>query len=142
MRKLIALALAGAMVASLGASPAIAKKKKKTVTEEWTAQALPNPGNTGSASECGVEMVHFTTHDFSTPGAGQLDVRMNNFQADWDLYVTDGEGNELGSSTGFVEATEERVVIPLPKGQDIVILACNYAGGPTASLQLTYTYKG
>lgn len=138
MRKVVTMVLVLGLFAAF-ATPASAGKKK--VEEEWTATApIPNPAQT-AAPGCGVEAVNFSTHPFTTPAKGILDVSMDQFQGDWDLYVKDADGNILGQSAGFIEATVERVVIPLGAKEDIIIETCNYAGGPTAHGFLTYTYK-
>ncbi len=139
MRKLLATLIAVGLVIGMVSAPATAakKKKKKTVTEEWTAAGIP------AADACyaeAVEGVHKTTHVFTTPGKGVLDVQMTGFQADWDLYLLDDAGNQLGSSTGFVEATTERIIYAAPKGAELSIVACNYLGGPAAELSLSFTY--
>ncbi len=139
MRKVIILILVMGLVAAF-AAPAAAKKKK--VEEEWTATApVPGPAAQVDNTNCGIENASFVSHPFTTPGKGVLDVSMDQFVGDWDLYVRDADGNTIGSSAGFVEATVERVVIPLDAKQDITIQSCNFVGGPTAHLLLTYTYK-
>ncbi len=139
MRKALVLITAMGLLAALVA-PAAAKKK--TVEEEWTATApVPGPAAQVDPSTCGIENASFVSHPFTTPGKGVLDVSMDQFVGDWDLYVKDADGNTIGSSSGFVEATVERVVIPLGAKEDIAIESCNFAGGPTAHLLLKYTYK-
>src|SRR5918992_148496 len=101
MRKAVILIMAMGLVAALVA-PAAAQKKK-TVEEEWTATApVPGPAAQVDPSTCGIENASFVSHPFSTPGKGVLDVSMDQFVGDWDLYVRDGDGNTIGSSTGFV----------------------------------------
>ncbi|HEX2239955.1 MAG TPA: hypothetical protein VHJ82_02255 [Actinomycetota bacterium] len=140
MRKVVTLITAIGLLVALVA-PAAAQKKK-TVEEEWTATApVPGPAAQVDPSTCGVENASYVVHPFSTPGKGILDVTMDQFQGDWDLYVKDADGNVIGSSTGFVEATVERVVIPLGAKEDIQVHSCNFVGGPTAHLLLKYTYK-
>ena len=137
MRRFAASIVALGLVVGLIAPPAFAGKKKK-VTEEWTATGIP--GADACPAEA-VEGVHKTTHVFTTPGKGILDVSMTGFQADWDLYLLDADGNQLGASTGFVDATTERIIYAAPKGVDLNIEACNYIGSPVANLSLIYTYK-
>lgn len=145
MRKLVAIVSISALVLGLAAAPALAGKKKKTVTEEWQAVAAPGPfdptAGAGACPENAIEGVQRVTHVFTTPGNGSMDISMTNFQGDWDLYAVDSDGNTLGQSTGFVEATTERIILTLKKGQEIGIMACNFIGTPTADLSLTYTYK-
>lgn len=146
MRKLVAIVSISALVLGLATAPALAGKKKKTVTEDWSVMAVPGPFDPGTAFPEGclgmsVEGVHRVSHAFTTPGTGVLDASMTNFVGDWDLYVADADGNELGRSAGFVDVTTERVIVSAKKGQELSIVACNLYGGPTADLSLTYTYK-
>lgn len=143
MRKTLVLVLLGAFVLAGTAMPATAAKKKKVVTEEWQATAVPFPGaenHTDPATECGVQDVSYRIHSFTTPGRGTLEARISGFEGEWDLYVTDGEGTLLGSSVNFMAGPEEKVTLPLPAKKDIQIYACNFAGGPTAQGDLRYTY--
>lgn len=138
-RAFVALLVVGLVVAT-GASAAGAGQKKK-VTEEYSFNApVPNP-NTSGCHEMGVEDLQYQTAVFATPGKGVVDVLLENFQADWDLFVLDPGGNVLGASESDNSGgATERVVVPISKKQEITILACNWAGGPTATATLTYTY--
>ncbi len=138
MNRIVAVVAAAGIVASVLAAPAAAKKKP--VIEEWQVTAAPYPGaqdHTDPPTECGVEGVTYAIHDFTTPYRGQLDVQIE-FQGEWDLYVTDGDGNLLGSSVAFTNVTQERVVLPLGPKVDIQIYACNFLGAPTAAGRLEF----
>ncbi|HEX2239954.1 MAG TPA: hypothetical protein VHJ82_02250 [Actinomycetota bacterium] len=140
MRRTVVLLLVGGLLLGAGLTPASAKKKRK-VTEEYSFTApIPNPNPT-DCNVMGVEDLQYQTAAFSTPGKGVLDVVLENFQVDWDLFVMDADGNVIGSSTSDNSAAAtERVVLPIPGKQDLTILACNWSGGPTATATLTYTY--
>lgn len=144
MHRTTALLLAAMMLIGVGAPSATAEGKKKSVEEEWDVTALPFPGaddHSNPEEECGVEGVSYTIHTFTTPGRGSLDVRINEFQGEWDLYVSDADGNLLGSSVNFMAGSEERVTIPLAANVEVSIYACNFLGGPTAHGALKYVYR-
>lgn len=149
MRKALASILAAGLVFGMLAGPAVAGKKKK-ISKTFAAGPnipIPNadPGATfGHSCMAGEEGVHKTTVAFKTPGKGTLDVSIENFQGDWDLYVLDAAGNRIGTS----EASQlqdappvERIMVPLAAKKTYSIVACNFAGGPTADGKYTYTYK-
>jgi hypothetical protein len=144
MRKGLALLVLAALMVSIAALPATAAKKKKTVTEDWQVTAAPFPGaedHSDPATECGTQDVNYAIHTFKTPGRGRLETVISGYQGEWDLYVTDSNGNVLGSGVQFMTGTEERVKVTLPAGTEVNIYACNFAGGPTATGTLKYVYK-
>lgn len=140
MRKTIAVMIAAGVVAAAVVAPAYAAKKK-TVTEEWTAtNPVPFPGQDAGCT--GQETLSKTSHPFTAPGTGTLDVSMDNFVGDWDLYVYDTDGNILGASEGDTAATVERIAgLRLRKKTEVNVVLCNWSGGPTADAHLTYVYK-
>lgn len=138
MRKFVIGLLVVAL--SMGALVPSAAAKKKKQTDSWTAQGLPFPVETASCNN-GLEGVNLVNHELKTPGKGVLDVTMTGYLGDWDLWVFDPNGNALGSSTGFVDVPTERVVVPIRGMDHVVVLACNFLGGPTAELESVYTYS-
>ncbi|MGH2730837.1 MAG: hypothetical protein ACRDJI_09560 [Actinomycetota bacterium] len=144
MRKAIAALLIGGLVLALGTAPATAKKKR-TKKGSVAVQALPFPV-TGNAMEggClnGVEGAHKHSEPFTTPGAGVLTVDLSAFEGDWDLHVTDASGTVLASSTAGqpVAPPGEQVVVALAARQEIAMVACNWAGGPSATLNWAFVY--
>lgn len=143
MRKMLATLVAGCLLVGMGVTPAGAGRKK-TVKQQWDVAAAPFPGaddHTNPAEECGVEGVSYSVHSFTTPGKGKLDTRINAFEGEWDLYVTDSAGRLLGSSVQFMGTPEERVVIRVGARVDLQIYACNFLGGPTAHGELKFVYK-
>ena len=142
MRRTVVLLVVAGLLVGAGLTPATAgKKKKRKVTEEYSFSApVPNPNMSG-CNQMGVEDLQYQTAAFSTPGKGVLDLVLENFQVDWDLFVLDSSGNVIGSSkSDNMAAAIERVVLPVAGKEDLTILACNWAGGPTATATLTYTY--
>ena len=150
MRKVVASILLVGLVAALP-GPAVAKKKKKTVTitESFSAGPFapkPFPGDVSDAGcRDGEEGVQKLTVPFTTPGKGILSTDISGFQGDWDLYVTDSAGSVLAASetSQIVDQTPptEQITIPLRAKQDINIVACNWAGSPLAEGQYTFKYK-
>ena len=141
-RRALAVLVAGALAIGLVAGPATAGRTK-TVKRQWDVVAAPFPGadgHTTPSEECGVEGATYGLYRFKAPGRGKLDVRLSGFEGEWDLYVTDSAGNLMGSSVQFMTGSEERVVVKVPSKKELLIYACNFAGGPTAQGKLKYVY--
>ena len=144
MRRSLTLLAVAALMVSISALSANAAKGRGTVKETWQVTAAPFPGaddHSDPASECGTQDVSYAIHSFRTPGRGTLETALTDFQGEWDLYVTDTNGNVLGSSVQFMTGSEERLTVTLPAKSEVLIYACNFAGGPTANGELTYRYK-
>ena len=148
MRKAIVSMLALGLIASaFSAGPAVAgKKKKKTVTihQEFSAGPhLPLPGQEVAGCADGQAVVHKTVVPFTTPAKGVLEVELGEFQGDWDLYVYEA-GSIIAASesdqTGGAPATEQ-IMVNVGAKKALEIVACNWAGGPTASGHYMYKYK-
>jgi hypothetical protein len=156
MRKLIALAAALGLVASLGAAPAFAGKKT-SVHESFGATLAPFPklaavgeqaGMTRPGCTAGQEGVHWVAQEFTAPGKGNLRVYMEGFTGDWDLYVFDGdvplyksEAGQVPVATTEIAPAEEEIIAPLKKGQVITMVACNWAGDPNVIAHYEGTFK-
>lgn len=148
MKKLTVLVLALALSALALAAPALAAKKK-TVTEDWTAtNPVPYPASfAGQGAGCqeGQDALTRTSHAFTAPGNGLLEVTLDNFQGDWDVFVYAGDAiigqSDAGQVISGAPPGEKIIGLKLKKGQAIDILACNWLGGPTADAHLVYTYK-
>lgn len=148
MRKAITTILAlGLVAAAFSAAPALAKKKKTvTVHEEFSAGPhAPMPsGLDGSTEGCleSTDGVNKTTVEFTTPGKGIITVTLEAFEGDWDLYLLQ-DGNLLaGSSSSQLEGApaEEKIMMNLGAKKAVSIVACNWAGGPTAEGMYMYKY--
>ena len=144
MRKSILLVMAITLALAVAAAPATAGKRK-TLKKSFSAQAVPYPVTSSvQAGGClnGQESVHKVTTSFKTPGKGVLDVELFDFVGDWDLHITDAAGHTLASSTSdnAGSATEQVMGLPLKKGFKVNIVACNWAGGPTAEGEYVYKY--
>jgi hypothetical protein len=157
MRKLIALTAALGLVASLGAAPAVAGKKKIKVHDSFGASLAPFPklaaagdpaGLTKPGCTAGQQDVHWVAHEFTAPGKGKLRVYMEGFTGDHDLYVFDGdmplyrsEGGQVPVGTTDVAPAEEEIIAPLKKGQTITLVACNWLGQPDVVAHYEGTFK-
>ena len=124
------------VVACLGvvaaAGPATAGKSKKGSFE---AQNMPFPHPDGCAA--GEEGVHKTSSPLKAPFAGALTVTMEGFEGDWDLFVTDADGGILGEATSSQltgDAPVEEIILGVKAKQEIVMVACNWLGGPGATV--------
>jgi hypothetical protein len=152
MRKLIAVAAALGLVASLSAAPAFAAKPKK-VHDSFGASLAPFPklaaagdpvGLTKPGCTAGQEGVHWVAHEFTAPGKGNLRVYMEGFTGDHDVYVFDGDTplyKSEGAQYDGSAPAEEEIVAPLKKGQKITLVACNWLGGPDVVAHYEGTFK-
>ena len=150
MRKLIALAAALGLVASLGAAPAFAGKAKK-VHESFGATLAPLPNissYTATAKpgcSAGEEGVHWVAQEFTAPGKGSLRFYMEGFTGDHDLYVFAGDVAVARSDQEQAGATmappEEEIVLSLKKGQTVTLVACNWLGHPDVIAHYEGTFK-
>jgi hypothetical protein len=136
-KKVVGLVCILGLLGVLAAAPAAAGKKKKG---SFSAEN-PVPHPLGDGCNEGMDGVSKTTEAMKAPFNGLLTVTMENFQGDWDLFVTDADGAALVSSvesqlTGAA-ATEE-VSIVLKKGYAFAIVPCNWVGGPSAEVAWTF----
>jgi hypothetical protein len=149
MRRTAALVVAGLTVAAVAAPPAMAAPKKKPITKTYEVTApAPDPTNYGQPagasdySVCAMNVPSsFDRQEFQVPAAGTLAVEVTGFQGDWDLLLIDSDESELAtggsSDLGGSETTEVR----FKKKQKVSIVACNWAGTPTATVKYTFTFK-
>jgi hypothetical protein len=85
----------------------------------------------------------FHTHEFKAPGAGKLKIEMSGFQGDWDLLLVDSKGAEVANSgaTQPVDPPTETLTAKVKKANTVYkIIACNWAGGPSATVKYTFTW--
>lgn len=151
------LVLAGALVAAgSAAAPATAATKKKPITKTYEATApAPDPtnwlGDVGAANYPVCNQVvpnSFHKHTFTAPALGKLNIKVYGFTGDWDVLILDSKGSVIGNggSSGIntpdsPTAGDENVTLKIKKAKSKVdIIACNWAGGPTATVKYTFTY--
>lgn len=149
MRKvLVSILLLGLIASAFSVAPAMAAKRKKkvTITKEFSAGPhAPMPtGVAGEADGCrdSTEGVNKTVVDFKTPGKGVITVKIEAFEGDWDLYLVEGDSTLASATSSQLEgaAAEEQIMISLGAKKNVSIVACNWAGGPTATGSYKYTY--
>jgi len=140
----VALAVASTAAAT-GASAA--KPKTHVMKGSYTVTALPDP-TVEATDETGTSCANINPaavdlHGLNLPAKGLLHVVLDGTDPtgalDWDLYLLDAKGNEIGASNGA--SSHEEILLPnLPKGK-VTIKACNLAGAPTATVTYAFTYK-
>ena len=148
MRKMLALLMSAGLAVGMVAGPSAAGAKKKKIEDNVSLTAAPFP-NLSSATgtptpgcTAGEEGVHKITTPLHVPGAGKLTADLA-FTGDWDLYVFDKKNLVIGSSA--LDQTqgapmEEALSLKFKKMADITIVACNWAGAPTAELHYKLIY--
>ena len=139
MRSRLVLAALPLAVVAVAVAPSSAAPKP--ITKSYTAAANPDPSPNADGA-CARSLVggeHL--EPFKVPAAGKLAVDMTAFQGDWDLCVFDKAGKNLAASAGFVDTTKEAVSIKFKKPTEIVIVAQNLIGGPTASVKYVFTFS-
>lgn len=146
MRKQLATIAVVGLAFSAILLPAHARGQK--VEDSFTAQAIPLPNLSSSTGTdqrsclAGLEGVHKVSHPFSSKAAGILDATLEGFTGDWDLFITDADGNEILGSVGD-QATagapaEEEVALTLKPKQEVNIVACNWLGEPEVTVNYTF----
>ncbi len=152
MRKLLAVAAAVGLAASLTAAPASAAKPKK-VHDSFGASLAPFPkltawgdvvGLTKPGCSAGQEGVHWVAQDFKAPGNGSLRLYMEGFTGDHDLYIFQGDQalyKSEGSQYDGSAPAEEEITASLKKGQTVTLVACNWLGGPDVQAHYEGTFK-
>ena len=152
MRKLIAVLIGSALVASM-ASSAIAAKPKK-VHETFGATLAPWPKDerwqdTGQFMQpgcySGQEGLNWVAQEFTAPGKGNLRFWMEGFTGDHDiyLYLSDAvflRGDQAQVGTAMAPPNEE-INVELKKGQTVTLIACNWAGAPEVEAHYEGTFK-
>jgi hypothetical protein len=145
MNRTAALVVASLAVAAVAAPPAMAAPKKKPITKTYAVNApAPDPTNYAGQgySVCAQNVPgSFDKQTIQIPAAGSLQVELSGFQGDWDLLLEDADDSELttggSSNLGGSETAESR----FKKAQKVSIVACNWAGSPTATVKWTFNFK-
>ena len=136
MRRLGILVLA---ISAAGVLP-VAARDRAPIEESYQATALPYPNGSyddGEGCFYAVDGVHKHLHEFEAPRKGKLEVGIPVITGDWDLFVTDTEGNVLTESSdgnGVAEHTE----LKMKKAQQISIVTCNWAGEPQVTVEYSF----
>jgi hypothetical protein len=148
MRTTAAVTLAVVALGVASMSPAIGAPKK-TITKTYAAAApVPDPSNAapGAYTVCPQRVPgSFQADEFKIPAAGTLQVEVSGYVGDWDALLMDSDKSEAAASGsgGYppVAGGPETMEIRFKKAQTVTIVACNWSGGPTANVKVTFTYK-
>jgi hypothetical protein len=137
-------------MAVLIAPAAAAKPKKVHGTFGATLAPFPNLSSATGTSQpgcsAGQEGVHWVSHEFTSPGKGNLRLYMEGFTGDHDVYVLDpktgialGRGDQAQVPDGA--PPEEEIVLPLKKKQTVLLVACNWLGQPDVEAHYEGVFK-
>lgn len=149
MKTTAAVTLAVVALGAASMSPAIGAPKKQPITKSYTATApTPDPSNEAGSdySVCPQTVPgSFQADAFKIPAAGTLSIQVSGYNGDWDALLMDSDKSEIaGSGSGGyapVAGGPENIEVRFKKAQTVTIVACNWAGGPTANVKATFTYK-
>lgn len=147
---LTVVTVAVAAVSATGASATTKKKappKLKTMKGSYSVTLLPDPSpNAPGRDSCGVvNPKSMDVHPLTLPGTGTLRVVLDSPDptgqgvTDWDLVILDSHNTEYDSSTGGT--SHEETYDPGMKKGKVSIEVCNLAGGPSGTVNYTYTYR-
>ena len=139
MRLRTAAVAATVAVAAAGTlTPAVAGPKP--ITKTYTATA-PTPDPTPIAGDICDPLLPGAKHEekFTVPAAGVLKVDLVH-QIDWALALLDDKGNRLAESDGSDLTAKEAMQVKFKRKTNVIIRACNFAGGPTATVTYTFTF--
>ena len=143
MKRIPVLALAA--VAALSTTGSVAEAKHKKPIEKSYSVTAPTPDPTnwagGSYSVCAqVVPQSFHVEEFAGPEPGTIKVTLTGFQGDWDLLMTDDKGREVAAGGSSDLGGTETMTYKMKKAGTINIIACNWAGSPTATAKYVFTY--
>lgn len=156
MRVRTAIALAVTVTAAAGALvPAQAAAKKKPLSGTYKVTLTPAPvehplDESACESDLREEGATVATKAIKVTGPGKLVVKVTGYIGDWDTSVASSNGSLLaagsGSSTPDQMSTSatpipESLVYKSKKAQTLKLRVCNFAGGPEATVNYTYTYS-
>ena len=138
---MVAVAAAGTLAPALAATPAPIKKTYTATA--GTPDPTPITGATGG--NCSPTLAS-AKHEapFEMPWAGTLKVDLNKFQGDWALAILDSKGNKIADHDNDVSEpidTPSTITLKVKKKSTLTIRACNFAGGPTAQVDIKATPK-
>lgn len=142
MKRVVPLATALALV---GGSTAPVEARPQQVKGSFVASAkpMPAPWFVPAVDGCakGLEGVHKVTHPLVAPFSGWLKVNMT-FEGDWDLSLVDADGERLASSEyqwWWDTRPIERLTYFLNEGDEVGIVACNFASHTDAKVRYSLT---
>ena len=143
------LALAILACTAATAAPALAKAKPlpKPIHARYTVtDPTPNPVLEGSAgSYCrgatpGDALNDEKGHPIKVTGKGVFEGTLSGVVGDWVVEIRDAKGTTLYGDDVNPPASET-YYLPIAKAGTYTVWACNSNGGPTATVDITFTYK-
>ena len=144
MRTRTALAASLILVAAVG-SVAPAMAGPKSVTKSYTATAFPPSPTNVQLGVCNGDVPGSNFDEtFKAPFKGKLQVDLSGFQGDWDMALVQDGANSAESAqdaTADPQTPEHIEGYKLKKGEEVIIRTCNFAGGPTANVEVLATPK-
>lgn len=132
------LVLAVLPVALIGVTAATSMAAPKEMKGTFNAAASPDPTATVSEVCQGVSPAGRFEVPLKVPAAGKLAVELTGYVGDWDLTLESKSGDIMASSAGF-EVPVESFSVKFKKAAEVTIVACNFAGGPTAKGSFVFT---
>ena len=138
MRRTIAGFVAAGLVSLLGVPPVGAHGALSETYDVFAPSAMPVHSSLRGCT-IGTEDVHKDSHAFKVARAGVIQVQLSNYTGDWDLGIVDDETQAIlayPAKTAFIRV--ETVAVALRANQAITIVACNFSGGPTATVDYTF----
>ena len=131
-----ALLVVPALSAPAGAGP----KEREPIKGSFDATGAPGPYM--ATDDCSGD-VQPVTHDVKVPAAGMLEVTMDQFRGDWDIWVNTSKELYAAGAYDGQEVTEEgteHFSYVVDKPTTLTLVACPYAGGPTAHVEYVYRF--
>ena len=149
-RRTVTALVAIALASSAAAAPhAMAKPKPlpKPIHAHYTVtDATPNPVLEGTAgSYChgatpGDALGDEKGYPIKVTGKGTFEGTLSGVVGDWVVEIRDAKGNTLyGDDVN--PPSSESYYLTVAKAGTYTIWACNSNGGPTATVDITFTYK-
>ena len=138
-----------AVIAAVTVAGSVQAAPPKPITKTYTATApAPDPTNeaTGAHAVCEMNVPQsFHIEKFVAPGPGALKVEISGFVGDWDLLVQDPKGADVAAATQTDTSTPaaddgDSLALKIKKPGSYSIIACNWVGGPTATVKYTFTF--
>ncbi len=142
----VAAASLAAVIAAGGLAPALAAPttvKKSYEATAGTPDPTPITGQTGGNCSPTLDTAKHEA-PFTIPWAGTIKVDLHSFQGDWALAILDSKGKKIADHDNDVSEpidTPSTITLKLKKKTDLIIRACNFAGGPTATVDILATRK-
>ena len=144
----LTVAIAAATATSAVGASAATKPRTHVIKGSYDLTLLPDPtveatDQTGTSC-ANVNPEAADLHPLNLPARGLLHVVLDGTDPsgqalDWDLYLLDAQGNEIGVSNG--STSHEEIYLPGAGKGKVTIKACNLAGAPTATVTYKFTYK-